>query len=71
MLISTVIYNDGEERQYYAASLTIGEPSENLIRVDLGEDGETIISIFAIRAIHTQDLPEDAISPEVLGSSRP
>ena len=71
MLISTVIFIDGEERQFPAESLTIGSPSENLVRVDLAERGEIVIPLYAIRSIHTNDLAEDAISPDILSSEKP
>lgn len=67
MLISTVVFIDGEERQVPAASLSIGTPQENLIRVDLAERGEIIIPLYAVKEIHTSDLPADAISPEIFG----
>lgn len=66
MLISTVIFMDGEERQFLARNLFYDVPEKNLIRVDLGKKGEIVIPLTAIKEIHTEDLPADAISPEVL-----
>ncbi|HEY3373965.1 MAG TPA: hypothetical protein VGK02_02760 [Candidatus Aquicultor sp.] len=68
MLISTIILTNGEERQFLAESITIGEPLESLVRVDLIDRGEIIYPLYTIQSIHTQDLPEDAISPEVFGA---
>lgn len=65
MLISTIIFSDGEERQFPAESLSIGEPNENLVRIDLADKGEIIIPLYAVKQIHTYDLPAEAVSPEV------
>jgi hypothetical protein len=62
-----VIFTDGEERQFLAEALTIGKPSENLVQVDLADRGQIIIPFYAIKVIHTEDLPADAISPDVFG----
>lgn len=67
MLISTIIFTDGEERQFPAESLSIGEPNKNLIRIDLGTRGEIIVSLYAVKEIHTYDIPAEAVSPELFG----
>jgi len=71
LLISTIIFIDGEERQFLAESMSIGHPSENLVRVDLGEKGEIIIPLYNVREIHTRDLPVEAISPEIVNEDVP
>lgn len=67
MLISTIIFTDGEERQFPAESMSIGEPNKNLIRIDMADRGEIIISLYAVKQIHTYDLPAEAVSPEIFG----
>jgi len=67
VLISTIIFSDGEERQFRAESVTINESGVGYIRVALAEKGEIVIPLTAIKEIHTTDLPEDLISPDLLG----
>jgi len=68
MLISTIVFNDGEERQVYAQSLTVGEPLKHMVRVELGADEEMLIPITSVKEIVTADLNEDSISGDILGS---
>lgn len=65
MLVSTVIFLDGEERQFPAESLSVGVPLEHLIRVDLADKGEIIIPLSAIKEIHTSELAAEALTPEI------
>lgn len=71
LLITTIIFFDGEERQFPAEAVTIGEPSERLVRVDLAHEGVFIIPLYAIREVHTRDLPADAVSPEIFNEDVP
>lgn len=71
LLISTVIFSDGEERQFRAESLSVGAPAENLVRVDLADGTEILIPLYSIKQITTQDLPVDAISPEIFNEHVP
>jgi hypothetical protein len=65
LLISTVIFIDGEERQFPAESVSIGAPLGHLVRVDLADKGEIIIPMSAIKEIHTRELPADAITADI------
>lgn len=71
MLITTIIFLDGEERQFPAEAVTLGAPSENLVRIDLAHEGEFIIPLYSIKEIHTRDLPADAIAPEIFNEEVP
>jgi len=71
LLISTVLFTDGEERQFRAESLSVGAPSENLVRVDLADGTEILIPFYSVKQIITQDLPVDAISPEIFNENVP
>jgi len=71
LLISTIIFVDGEERQFPAESISVGHLSKDLVRVDLAEKGEIIIPLYSIREIHTRDLPVEAISPEIFNEDVP
>ncbi|MDI6816462.1 MAG: hypothetical protein QME41_04645 [Actinomycetota bacterium] len=67
MLISTIIFMDGEERQFRAEKVRVAEAGTEYVRVDLGEEGEVIIPLTAIKEIHTADLSEDNIAADLLG----
>ncbi|HCG99885.1 MAG: hypothetical protein A2074_03220 [Candidatus Aquicultor primus] len=67
MLISTIIFMDGEERQFRAEKVRVGEAGVDYVRVDLDEEGEVIIPLTAIKEIHTTDLSEDDVAADLLG----
>ncbi len=71
MLISTVLFTDGEERQFRAESVTVGAPQENLVRIELTDGAEILIPIYSIKYITTEDLPVDAISPVIFNENVP
>lgn len=71
MLISTVLFTDGEERQFRAESVTVGTPQENLVRIELADGAEILIPIYSIKQITTEDLPVDAISPVIFNENVP
>ncbi|MHB8842179.1 MAG: hypothetical protein ACYC56_10440 [Candidatus Aquicultor sp.] len=71
MLISTVLFTDGEERQFRAESVTVGAPQENLVRIELADGTEILIPLYSIKQITTEDLPVDAISPVIFNEHVP